>query len=125
MRARNGTRQAQRPANAVILTGAGDAPGQIVRTPTTHRNDAAAVSNSATVDSIAHNRLMMRILLALAALVVFSFPAQVMARPQIREAIDKQGFALAASTPDELRTFTRNQLDAWARGFKEAGINPE
>lgn len=51
--------------------------------------------------------------------------AAVIARPQIKEAIDKQGFALAASTPDELRTFTRNQLDAWSRGFKEAGINPE
>ena len=48
-----------------------------------------------------------------------------MPRPQIRETIDKQGFALAASTPEELRTFTRNQMEAWARGFREAGIHPE
>ena len=51
--------------------------------------------------------------------------AAIIARPQIKEAIDKQGFALAASTPEELRTFTRNQLEAWGRGFREAGIHPE
>ena len=51
--------------------------------------------------------------------------AAVVAQPKIREAIDKQGFALAASTPEELRTFTRNQLDAWGTGFREAGIQPE
>jgi tripartite-type tricarboxylate transporter receptor subunit TctC len=51
--------------------------------------------------------------------------AAIIARPQIREAIDKQGFALAASTPEELRTFTRQQLGAWAQGFKDAGIQPE
>jgi len=47
------------------------------------------------------------------------------AKPQIREQIDRQGFALAGSTPDELRQFQARQLDAWARGFKEAGIQPE
>ncbi len=49
----------------------------------------------------------------------------IIARPAIREQIDKQGFALAGSTPEELRAFTRRQLGAWAQGFKEAGINPE
>ena len=49
----------------------------------------------------------------------------IMARPQIREQIDRQGFSLAGSTPGELRTFIKQQLDAWARGFQEAGINPE
>ena len=49
----------------------------------------------------------------------------IIARPQIREAIDRHGFALAASTPAELDAFTRKQFDAWGRGFKEAGINPE
>jgi tripartite-type tricarboxylate transporter receptor subunit TctC len=49
----------------------------------------------------------------------------IMARPQIREAIDRQGFALAGSTPNELRAFTQRQLSAWEQGFKDAGINPE
>jgi len=49
----------------------------------------------------------------------------IIARPQIRDAIDRHGFALATSTPAELDAFTRRQMDAWGRGFKEAGINPE
>jgi len=49
----------------------------------------------------------------------------IIARPSIREQIDKQGFALAGSTPDQLRGFIKTQLGAWAQGFKEAGINPE
>jgi tripartite-type tricarboxylate transporter receptor subunit TctC len=49
----------------------------------------------------------------------------IMARPQVREQIDRQGFALAASTPEELGVFVKQQLGAWARGFREAGINPE
>jgi putative tricarboxylic transport membrane protein len=49
----------------------------------------------------------------------------IIARPAIREQIDKQGFALAGSSPEELRGFIRNQLGAWAQGFKEAGIQPE
>lgn len=49
----------------------------------------------------------------------------IIARPQIREQIDRHGFALAASSPEELRAFTARQLDAWGRGFREAGIQPE
>jgi len=49
----------------------------------------------------------------------------IIARPSIREQIDKQGFALAGSSPAELRGFIKTQLGAWAQGFKEAGINPE
>ncbi|HEX9397002.1 MAG TPA: tripartite tricarboxylate transporter substrate binding protein [Burkholderiales bacterium] len=49
----------------------------------------------------------------------------IMARPPIREQIDRQGFALAGSSPEELRSFIRQQLDAWGRGFREAGIHPE
>ena len=50
---------------------------------------------------------------------------KIIARPAIKEQIDKQGFALAASTPDQLRSFVKNQLGAWAQGFRDAGINPE
>ncbi len=49
----------------------------------------------------------------------------IIARPQIREQIDRQGFALAGSTPEELGAFVRQQLGAWSRGFRDAGINPE
>jgi tripartite-type tricarboxylate transporter receptor subunit TctC len=49
----------------------------------------------------------------------------IIARPLIREQIEKQGFALAGSTPDELRAFTKRQLGAWAQGFRDAGIQPE
>jgi len=47
------------------------------------------------------------------------------ARPQIREQIDRQGFALAGSTPAELGAFVKQQLGAWSRGFRDAGIEPE
>jgi tripartite-type tricarboxylate transporter receptor subunit TctC len=49
----------------------------------------------------------------------------IMSRPQIREQIDRQGFALAGSTPEELGAFVKQQLAAWAKGFREAGITPE
>ena len=49
----------------------------------------------------------------------------IIARPQIREQIDRHGFALAGSTPADLDAFIKRQLDAWARGFRDAGINPE
>ena len=49
----------------------------------------------------------------------------IISRPAIREQIDKQGFALAGTTPEQLRGFIKNQLGAWAQGFKDAGINPE
>ena len=49
----------------------------------------------------------------------------ILARPQIREQIDKQGFALAGSTPEELGQFVKDQLVAWKRGFEDAGITPE
>jgi len=51
--------------------------------------------------------------------------ASIIARPQVREQIDRQGFALAGSTPEELGAFVKQQLGAWSRGFREAGINPE
>jgi tripartite-type tricarboxylate transporter receptor subunit TctC len=50
---------------------------------------------------------------------------KIIARPAVREQIDKQGFALAGSTPEELGAFTKRQIGTWAQGFKEAGIQPE
>ena len=49
----------------------------------------------------------------------------ILARPEIRTQVDKQGFALAGSTPEELGQFVKDQLVAWRRGFDDAGIKPE
>ena len=49
----------------------------------------------------------------------------IIARPQIRDQIDRQGFALAASTPQEMATFVKQQLVAWKQGFEDAGMKPE
>jgi tripartite-type tricarboxylate transporter receptor subunit TctC len=49
----------------------------------------------------------------------------VIARPQIREQVDRQGFALAGSTPEELSAFVKRQLGAWSQGFRDAGMSPE
>jgi len=48
-----------------------------------------------------------------------------MQRADVREKIDRQGFELAGSTPEELNVFIREQLVAWGRAFREAGMNPE
>jgi tripartite-type tricarboxylate transporter receptor subunit TctC len=49
----------------------------------------------------------------------------VMRRPDVREQIDKMGFELAGSTPAELGSFIQDQLQAWSKAFKDAGMNPE
>jgi tripartite-type tricarboxylate transporter receptor subunit TctC len=48
-----------------------------------------------------------------------------MRRPDVREKIGQQGFELAGSTPEELSAFVQDQLVAWGRAFREAGMNPE
>jgi tripartite-type tricarboxylate transporter receptor subunit TctC len=50
---------------------------------------------------------------------------QIMRRPEIKEQIDKLGFEIAGSTSDELGSFVQDQLQAWGRAFKDAGMNPE
>ena len=45
--------------------------------------------------------------------------------PGMREQIERQGVQLSGSTPDELGSFIRAQLDAWGRAFREAGMKPE
>jgi tripartite-type tricarboxylate transporter receptor subunit TctC len=46
-------------------------------------------------------------------------------KPDVREKIEKLGFDLAGSTPAELGNFIGEQLQAWSRAFREAGMNPE
>jgi tripartite-type tricarboxylate transporter receptor subunit TctC len=48
-----------------------------------------------------------------------------MAKPEVREKIAPLGFELAGSTTDEMGRFLQDQLVAWAKAFKDAGMNPE
>ena len=48
-----------------------------------------------------------------------------MRRPDVREKIGQQGFELGGSTPEELGAFVQDQLVAWGRAFRDAGMNPE
>ena len=45
--------------------------------------------------------------------------------PGMREQIERQGVQLKGSTPEELGSFIRQQLDAWGSAFREAGMKPE
>jgi tripartite-type tricarboxylate transporter receptor subunit TctC len=48
-----------------------------------------------------------------------------MRRADVREKIGQQGFELGGSSPEELGTFVQEQLGAWGRAFRDAGMNPE
>ncbi len=51
--------------------------------------------------------------------------ADAMARPEVKEKIDNLGFDLASSTPVEMAVFMPEQLQAWAKAFADAGLQPE
>jgi tripartite-type tricarboxylate transporter receptor subunit TctC len=42
--------------------------------------------------------------------------------PDVREKLVAQGFIIKASTPEELRKATQEQLASYGRLFKQAGI---
>jgi tripartite-type tricarboxylate transporter receptor subunit TctC len=48
-----------------------------------------------------------------------------MQKPDVRERVAALGFDLAGSTPDEMAAYMQDQLQAWAKAFKDAGMNPE
>ena len=48
-----------------------------------------------------------------------------MQKPEVRERIAALGFDLAGSSPDEMAAYLQDQLVAWAKAFKDAGMNPE
>ena len=48
-----------------------------------------------------------------------------MQKPEVRERVDKLGFELAGSTPEEMGAFLKDQLDAWGKAFRDAGMQPE
>jgi tripartite-type tricarboxylate transporter receptor subunit TctC len=48
-----------------------------------------------------------------------------MKRPEVREQFERQAFEFAASTPEELAAFLKDQLEVWGRTIRESGIKPE
>ena len=46
-------------------------------------------------------------------------------RPEVRERVTALGFDLAGTTPDEMGKFLQEQLVAWAKAFKDAGMVAE
>jgi tripartite-type tricarboxylate transporter receptor subunit TctC len=51
--------------------------------------------------------------------------AAAIARPEVQSAMDKQAFLLTGSTPEQLGTLVREQLDAYRSTLKAAGVEPE
>ena len=47
------------------------------------------------------------------------------AAPEVREKLVAQGFSVVGSSPDELYKTTKNQLERYAKLFRQVGINPE
>lgn len=48
----------------------------------------------------------------------------VLAKPEVKEQMQKQGFIPRSSTPEELSATMREQLDIWKIALKNAGIEP-
>jgi tripartite-type tricarboxylate transporter receptor subunit TctC len=48
-----------------------------------------------------------------------------LARADVRQQFDNQGFVTEPSTPDQLASLMRSQYEAWGRAVREAGITPE
>ena len=46
-------------------------------------------------------------------------------RAEVKDALDKYGYELQGSTPQELTAFVREQVDSWKRGVQNAGITPD
>lgn len=49
----------------------------------------------------------------------------VIARPEIREKVEKQGLSLVGSTPAWLDNFMKEQVPVWKSAFEAAGMYPE
>lgn len=48
--------------------------------------------------------------------------AVILARKDVKEQLDRVAFQPRSSSPEELRTFVRTQLDVWGRSIKELGL---
>ena len=48
-----------------------------------------------------------------------------MAKPAVREPMEKQGFMPRTSTPEELAAYLKDQLAVWNKALKDVGIEPQ
>jgi tripartite-type tricarboxylate transporter receptor subunit TctC len=51
--------------------------------------------------------------------------ADVLKRPQVREAFGKLAFEPKSSTPEELHAFLKRQIEIWTAAAREAGVPVE
>jgi len=51
--------------------------------------------------------------------------AAVVARPEVREQLERYAFDGRSSTPEELGAFLKEQVDLWSRTAREVGIVPD
>ena len=51
--------------------------------------------------------------------------AAVVARPEVREQLERYAFEGRSSTPEELGTYLKEQVDVWSRTAREVGIVPD
>ena len=51
--------------------------------------------------------------------------AAVLAKPAVREQMQKHGFLPKSSTPAELAAYMKDQLAVWKTALKDAGIEPQ
>lgn len=50
---------------------------------------------------------------------------EVIQEPEVAKTLEAQGFALATSTPEELGSYLKGQIEAWKVSARAAGIEPE
>ena len=49
----------------------------------------------------------------------------VLAKPEVKEQMQKQGFIPKSSTPEELAAYMKDQLGVWKTALKAAGVEPQ
>jgi len=49
----------------------------------------------------------------------------ILAKPEVRELIERQVFEIQGSTPEELSAFIRDQVDAWKTAVRDSGLPQE
>jgi tripartite-type tricarboxylate transporter receptor subunit TctC len=49
----------------------------------------------------------------------------VLAKPSVRELMQKQGFMPRSSTPEALAAYLKDQLAVWKAALKAAGVEPQ
>jgi tripartite-type tricarboxylate transporter receptor subunit TctC len=46
-------------------------------------------------------------------------------RPEVRESLSRQAFEGRGSSSEELAAYMKEQLEAWGKAIRDAGIQPE